>query len=90
MSVLNNFKLAPLDIKVLAYTALEGNISAGGRKQKFVALFGNTSVSNVISKLTKKHFLVKIDSKVRVHPDLQLDFNNDILLQLNLNKRAES
>lgn len=90
MSILNDFSLAPLDVHIIAFTAIEGNISSGGKKDRFCELFhyAKGSVTNTISELVKKGFLVKETRKIKVHPQLILDFNNNILLQLNISSIA--
>jgi len=86
ISTLNNFKWAPLEIKLLAYTAIKGDISSGGKRVAFCQLYNisKNSLGNVIWKLTKKFYLLRVDGKIKVHPDLMMNFENDIVLQLNL------
>jgi hypothetical protein len=86
ISILNDFKWSPLEIKIIAFAAYEGNISAGGKKDKFCKLFNSTtsSLDNSISKLSKKQVLVKYDERWMIHPAFKLDFNNTILAQFKL------
>lgn len=86
ISVLNDFKWAPLEIKLMAFTAIKGDISSGGRKDAFCELFGSSkgSVTNTISALYKGHFLIKDEGKIKVHPQLVLNFEADILSQIKL------
>lgn len=86
LSALNDFKWTRLEIRLLAFTAIKGDISSGGRKEAFCDLFKSTksSIGNTISKLSKKYYLVKIDDKIKVHPQFLLDFENDIVSQIKL------
>lgn len=90
ISVLNDFNLPPLEIKLLAFIAVEGTISSGGKKDRFCSIFNSTkgSVDNSIGKMYKKFFLIKKDGKLRIHPQLFLDFNNSFLVQLNISNSA--
>lgn len=84
--ILNDLRLHPLDIKIIAYTALNGNIFKAGAREKCAEIFDSTytSVSKNISKLIRQGYLVKNDRKALVNPQLWIDFNNSILLQLNI------
>lgn len=86
MSTLNDFKWTPLEIRIIAFTAVEGNISSGGKREKFISIFKNpkNSLSNAIGVLRKEFYLIREDKKIKLHPQLFIDFNNDILLQLNI------
>jgi hypothetical protein len=86
ISVLNNFKWALMDMRVLAFTAIHGDISSGGRKQAFCTLYKSTdqSIANCVSRLYKKGFLIKEHGKTKVHPQLLISFEGEILSQINL------
>lgn len=86
LSILNNFKWSPLEIKIIAYTAIEGNISSGGKKKKFCELFkvASGSVSNTLPELQRAFYLIKENNKVMLHPQLRMDFSFPILAQINL------
>lgn len=86
ISAFNALKLPEREIQLLAFTAVKGNISSGGKKDEFATMFGSStaSVGNMIHKLKKKKLLQKVDGKLKVHPALQLDFNGHIRLQLNI------
>ncbi len=89
LSILNDFHWSPLEIELISYTAVEGNISSGGRKEKFCSLFSSTknSLSNSICKMQKKGFLVKKDGKTVVHPQLKVECSH-LLITLNLENEA--
>lgn len=73
-----------MDINVLAFTCIKGDISSK-KVDQFSSLFNTTpsTVTNCISRLYKKGFLVK-QGKTKVHPQLFLDFNNNIMAQFSL------
>jgi len=52
----------------------------------FCEMFDSTkaSIANSITDLYKGHFLIKEGGKVKVHPQLVLNFENDISIRLNL------
>lgn len=89
LSTLNDFHLTPLEIKLLAFTAVRGSISSGGRKEEFCKLFKSTknSLANSIGKMEKKHYLVKYEGKININPQLKLDFDH-LLITLNLEYEA--
>ena len=88
VSILNNFKWTCMQVNILSFTAVKGDISSSCRVADFCSLFNTTSssVANCVSELYKKGFIVK-QGKTKVHPQLLLDFNNNILTQLALNVR---
>ena len=81
MSILNNFNLRRMEVSILAFTCLRGDISSK-KVDQFCELFNTTpsSVTNCISRLYKKGFLVK-QGKTKVNPQLFMDFNNNIIAQ---------
>ena len=86
LMLLNNIHLAPMEINLLAFTALKGTISSGGSKKQFCEIFSSSkaSIGNNIHLLRKKHLLTKVEGKVRVIPPLQIDFTHDLILNIKL------
>jgi len=86
LSILNDFKWSPIKVKLMAFTAIEGNVSSGGKRERFCSIYKSTknSIANSIGELKEDSFLVKLQGKISVHPQLFMDFNNDIVLNLNL------
>jgi hypothetical protein len=91
LNILNELKLSPMEIKLLAFLALEDNLSTGGRKEKFCDLFKcpKNSVYNISGRMIKKRFLVKVDGKIKINPQLHLDFNNTLLIRLQLDAETK-
>lgn len=88
----NNIFLPPMEMNLLAFTAIRGTISSGGAKEKFIEIFPTAtkaSIGNTIYKLTKKNLFVKINKKVVVNPSISINFNFPLLLQIKLNGKAD-
>lgn len=77
ISAFNSLHLTKREIQLLAFTALKGNISSGGKKDEFISIFGSSiaTIGNIIHKLGKKKLLQHIEGKTKIHPSLQLDFS---------------
>ncbi len=91
LSVLNNLGWKPLDIKILAFTAIEGSLSSGGKREKFCEMFGSTknTLYNYTSPLEKAGFLVRKDKKIVLHPQLTLA-SSQLMIQLTLENGEEA
>lgn len=77
------------EIQVLAYAAVAGDLSTVKSRngcQDYLKI-SKPSLNNAISKLQRVGMLIKTD-RTRVHPGLQMDFSNNIILQINLNEQA--
>jgi hypothetical protein len=87
LSVLNNIKLAPKEIQLLAFTAVKGNITYGNVRTEFCDKYNTTiaTIGNMVCTLRKLHLLVKDKGMVKVNPQIALNFNNDVVLQIKLN-----
>jgi len=86
LSVLNDIQLTGREIQLMAYTAVRGTLSSGGAKEGFIQHFHSSqaSVGNMIHKLKKKGLLIKVEGRVVVNPQISLNFNNNLILQLNM------
>jgi hypothetical protein len=86
LSSVNNLKLTPREIQLVAFTAIKGNISYSNIRQEFCTKHNTTvaTVNNIIFKLKKIGVLVKIGEKVRVNPVILLNFEKDITLEIKL------
>lgn len=92
ISILNNFKWSPLQVKLMAFTAVKGDISSGGRKEAFCTFASSvkTSVANTISDMYQAGFLVKNKRRITVNPQLLLNFEGDICAKLILEHVREA
>jgi hypothetical protein len=86
ISILNDFKWSPMELKVIAFTAMKGDISSGGRKEAFCEMFNTNkaTLANTVSDLFKADFLIKTQGKTKLHPALVISFEGNILSQLHL------
>jgi len=86
ISNLNSLKLKPMEIKLLAYMAVRGSISNTNNKEVFCATFGSSksSINNVIYKLSKRGLLYKTEGKVRIIPQIALNFKEPVILKITL------
>ena len=86
ISAVGNLNLTEKEIKLLAFAAIKGNISSFSNKEEFCKLYNSSSayINNMISRLKKNSLLIKDTGKIKVNPQILLDFNNNILLQLTI------
>jgi len=86
LSALNNLGLTHREIQLVAFAAVRGNISYANIRKEFCELYSSSSASinNIISRLKKLGVFVKDGTKVKVNPQITLNFENDIVLQITL------
>lgn len=86
ISTINSLKLTDREIQLVAFTAVKGNISYANVRQEFCEKYktSNATINNIISKLKKVGVLVKEGSKIKVNPVIVLDFEKDVILEINL------
>ena len=83
---LNAFNATEREIELIAFTAVKGNISFANVKEEFCKKHNTTlaTVNNMISRLKKIGILVKDGEKVKVIPNIVLNFDNDVVLQIKM------
>lgn len=86
LSTINGLQLTTREIQLIAFTAIQGNISYGSIKEEFCNRHNSTSatINNMISKLKKIKVLVKDGHKTKVNPAIVLNFKNNITLEINI------
>lgn len=86
LGAVNNIHLTEREIQLLAFTSIKGNISYSSNKEEFCKLYNSSSptINNMISKLKKFNMLVKDGGKIKVNPQILLNFNTNIILQISL------
>jgi len=84
ISAINDLKLTPREIQLIAFTSIRGNMSYTNIREEFCEMYSTSSptINNIISKLKKKGILVKDKGKIKVHPIIALDFKNDVKLEI--------
>lgn len=77
---INNISLGPKEIDFLSYCAIHGSVSIFSVREGYMKEFNvpKASLYNMISKLQKKKLMIKVDSKIRINPAIQLDFTKPI------------
>ncbi len=86
VATLNSIKMWNRELQLLAFIATRGSISTGGMSEEFKLTYGSSygTIRNVAGKLVKKKFLVKINNKYTINPQLKLDFTNPVFILLEL------
>ena len=86
LSALMGMKLTPKQIELLSFTAFRGTITPLPARQEFVEIFDSSldSIENLKGQLAKKFLLIKTNGMYRLPPTLELDFSDDIVLQIKL------
>ena len=84
ISAINNLKLTPREVQLISFTVVRGNMSYTNIREDFCEKYGTSfaTINNIISKLKRKGILVKDRGKIKVHPVIALDFNNDVKLEI--------
>lgn len=79
LSIFNDFKLTEREIDLLSHIAVNGHIGSITSKQEFMKIYDTTihTINNIISKLYRKHLLVKSDRKIRINPGIKIDFQEE-------------
>jgi hypothetical protein len=86
LSTVNDLKLTTREVQLVAFTAIRGNISYSSIREDFCKRHNSTSptINNIISKLKKVGVLVKDGSKIKVNPVINLNFANNITLEIKI------
>lgn len=86
LSAVNDLKLTNREIQLIAFAAMNGNISYANIRKEFCEKYDSTSaaINNIISKLKKMGIFVKDGTKVKVNPLILLNFDKDVVLQISL------
>lgn len=86
LSTVNSLKLTTREIQLVAFTAIKGNISYSSIREDFCKRYSSTSptINNIISKLKKLGVLVKDSNKIKVNPVINLNFSNNITLEIKM------
>ncbi len=86
LATLNSLSISPLEIKLLAYTAIRGTISPGTPREQFTVLTSTSkgTIANMVYKLLKNGYLIKNKERISVHPIFALSFSKGLVLKLKL------
>lgn len=86
LSAINDLYLTEREIQLVAFTAVKGNISYKNIREEFCQKYKSSAptINNLISKLKKLGVFVKDGTKVKVNPQIGLNFENNIVLQITI------
>jgi predicted HTH transcriptional regulator len=86
MSAVNSLNLTQRELQLVAFTAVKGNISYKNIREEFCEKYKSSAptINNLISKLKKLGVFVKEGSKVKVNPLINLNFENDVMLEIKI------
>jgi len=76
---INKIVITPTELDLLSYCSVNGTISTPPVRDAFIKQYNvpKGSVYNIVAKLQKNKLMVKIQGKIRVNPQIQLDFTKD-------------
>lgn len=79
----NDIKLAPRELELLAFINYRGTISSSSAKEEFIKIFDSSegTVTNMTSRLLRRKLLVKEKSKTKINPALRVDFDHDFVVR---------
>lgn len=86
MSAVNSLGLTERELQLVSFTAVKGNISYKNVRDEFCEKYKSSAptINNLISKLKKLGVFIKEGSKVKVNPLINLNFENDIVLEIKI------
>lgn len=84
ISVLNELSLTEKELKLIAYIVLRGNVFNVETKKRFCEEYDTSlaTINNMVSRLKKVGVLIRENNSVKVRPLLVLNFENNIVIQL--------
>jgi hypothetical protein len=82
LSLLNDLYLTDREIQLIAHIAIKGTISTVPSKEEFIKTYKTSkdTLNNLVSKLSRRGFLIKKNKMIRLHPALVIDFTSDELI----------
>lgn len=89
---INDIRLNKSQLDLVAYCSLHGTFSTPPVREEFIKKFKvhKNTVYNILAFLQKKGILIKDkDKKIRVNPQITLDFNKPLVLQVKLSLHEE-
>lgn len=86
LATVNDIALTKREIQLTAFTAIHGSISYVNNRQQFVKNYktSEATIANLICNLKKLNIMIKEGGKIKVNPNIVLDFNNPLKLEINL------
>lgn len=86
LAAVNSISLTQRELQLLSFMAVRGSISFANVKKEFCEKYHSTvpTVTNIISKLKRMGFLVKVENRVVISSSIGLDFTNDIVFNISM------
>ena len=86
LSAFNNLSLTEREVQLVAFAAVNGNMTDKDIKEEFYKKYKTTAptVNNIVSRLKKKGVIVKRGGKIVVEPAISINFDNDVLLEMRI------
>lgn len=83
-SALTGMALTDRQLQLLAFTAINGNISYPPIRKEFIEKFNSSSstINNMVGVLKKLKVLIKDGDKVKVNPAIIIDFDKNLSLNI--------
>lgn len=91
--MMNNLKVTKGEIKLVAFTAVRGNITNGNVRDEYCRTYKTTVsvIGNIVSKLKKLGIFVENEKeKTVINPKIVLDFTKNITIGLNINTSIDN
>jgi hypothetical protein len=87
IAALNNISLTKREMDLICFTAINRDISSGGKKEEFIKKYGSSTqtIFNMLPILKKKGFFTTLNKKVVINPKLITTLDN-----IEINVRIET
>lgn len=81
---LNGIHLTEREIQLVAFSAIKGNLSNANMREEFCKMYGTSfpTINNMISRLKRMGIVTKEDRKIRLVPQIVMDFEKNVVLQI--------
>lgn len=89
LNALNDLGLTKSEINLIAYTALNGDITSSEHRKEFCEMYSTTTatINNMVDRLKKKNILQKDKRLIFVNPVLtKVPFDESFALVITINK----
>lgn len=87
ISILNDFNWTKMEIHILAFTLITGNINIGEPRKTFLNWYGSSKrsyLSTLLFSMQKKGLIIRKDKNLILNPSLLIELEKNLILQLNM------
>jgi hypothetical protein len=87
IAALNDIKLTPRELELLAFINYRGTISSLQAKEEFCRVFGSSiaTISNMTKKTSNLWTSKLLNSKIKINPAIRVDFDSQFVARLFFN-----